>query len=188
MPNSFGAEGPNRSASSSPTFKPSLARPTARLQATVDLPTPPLPEATATMCLTPGSGVVERVRGWGGAPWRARRRPRAPLRGQRHDRAVDAGNRLDGGFGPCAHRFQLAALGGIDGDRGEHLAVAQGDAGNCVGLGERRLSVGSGTADRAFMTSSRVAIAFLLQIGLRELRRVAVARKRKKRSALRFLQ
>ncbi len=62
MPNSFGIEGPNRSASSTPTLRPSLARPTARLQATVDLPTPPLPDATAMMCLTPGMGAVERRR------------------------------------------------------------------------------------------------------------------------------
>ena len=35
------------SASTSPTFLPSLAKDTAKLTATVDLPTPPLPEAIA---------------------------------------------------------------------------------------------------------------------------------------------
>src|SRR5919197_650636 len=42
------------SASRRPVFSPSAAKPSARLQDVVDLPTPPLPEATATMCLTPG--------------------------------------------------------------------------------------------------------------------------------------
>src|SRR5881227_1339210 len=45
------------SASSSPTLWPISFRARARLVATVDLPTPPLPEATATMCLTPGSEI-----------------------------------------------------------------------------------------------------------------------------------
>src|SRR5512138_1101461 len=42
------------SASRMPAFSPSAAKPSARLQEVVDLPTPPLPEATATTCLTPG--------------------------------------------------------------------------------------------------------------------------------------
>src|SRR2546429_2136079 len=42
------------SASRMPVFSPSAAKPSARLHAVVDLPTPPLPEATAMMCLTPG--------------------------------------------------------------------------------------------------------------------------------------
>src|SRR5438876_5355669 len=37
-----------------PVFSPSAAKPRARLQDVVDLPTPPLPEATAMTCLTPG--------------------------------------------------------------------------------------------------------------------------------------
>ena len=43
------------SASSRPTFSPWAWSARARLQAVVDLPTPPLPEATATMWRTPGS-------------------------------------------------------------------------------------------------------------------------------------
>ena len=39
---------------SQPTRRPSMCRARARLVATVDLPTPPLPLATATTCLTPG--------------------------------------------------------------------------------------------------------------------------------------
>src|SRR6478672_5769368 len=42
------------SASRMPVFSPSAAKPSARLQAVVDLPTPPLPEAMAMTCLTPG--------------------------------------------------------------------------------------------------------------------------------------
>ena len=47
------------SASSSPTLSPSSASATARLVAVVDLPTPPLPEAIATIALTFGSGRYE---------------------------------------------------------------------------------------------------------------------------------
>src|SRR5688500_14583646 len=46
------------SESSSPTRCPSWARRMARLVATVDLPTPPLPLATATTCLTPGRVIL----------------------------------------------------------------------------------------------------------------------------------
>jgi hypothetical protein len=53
------------SASSKPTLAPLLARATARLEATVDLPTPPLPLAMAITLRTPGSsgplGAVERT-------------------------------------------------------------------------------------------------------------------------------
>src|SRR6476661_1711595 len=42
------------SASSSPTLRPRSRRPSARLSAVVDLPTPPLPEATAITAATPG--------------------------------------------------------------------------------------------------------------------------------------
>src|ERR1700749_4775935 len=38
-----------------PVVRPSAAKASARLVATVDLPTPPLPEPTTTMCLTPGT-------------------------------------------------------------------------------------------------------------------------------------
>src|SRR5256885_2239822 len=42
------------SASRRPTSAPALRRAAARFTATVDLPTPPLPDATAIVCLTPG--------------------------------------------------------------------------------------------------------------------------------------
>src|SRR4029453_2557113 len=59
------------SASRMPVFSPSAAKPSARLQEVVDLPTPPLPEATAMTCLTPGMPaafyVARALRSGGGA-------------------------------------------------------------------------------------------------------------------------
>src|SRR5215212_6381883 len=57
------------SASRMPVFNPNAAKPSARLQEVVDLPTPPLPEATAITCLTPGRPAaleVARALGSGG--------------------------------------------------------------------------------------------------------------------------
>jgi hypothetical protein len=55
-----GSDGPYTSASSKPTRRPHAAAATATFAATVLLPTPPLPEATATMCATPGRGARAR--------------------------------------------------------------------------------------------------------------------------------
>src|SRR5262245_51920900 len=63
------------SASSTPTLRPSVASPSARLTAVVDLPTPPLPEATAMIDSTPGTPTVASPRGAGRAP------PAAPAAG-----------------------------------------------------------------------------------------------------------
>src|SRR4051812_24055570 len=54
------------SASRMPAFSPSAAKPSARLQEVVDLPTPPLPDATAMTCLTPGMPAALEVAraGW----------------------------------------------------------------------------------------------------------------------------
>src|SRR3954466_9169203 len=52
-----------------PAFSPMAAKPSARLHEVVDLPTPPLPEATAITCLTPGipdARDVARALGSGG--------------------------------------------------------------------------------------------------------------------------
>src|SRR5215216_2260789 len=49
------------SASRMPVFSPSAAKPSARLHEVVDLPTPPLPEATAMTCLTPGRPAAFEV-------------------------------------------------------------------------------------------------------------------------------
>src|SRR6185295_18468811 len=54
------------SASRMPVLSPIAANPNARLQDVVDLPTPPLPEATAMTCLTPGMpGAFEVARAFG---------------------------------------------------------------------------------------------------------------------------
>src|ERR1700710_908935 len=56
------------SASRMPVLSPRAANPNARLHDVVDLPTPPLPEATAMTCLTPGMpGVLEFARAFGSA-------------------------------------------------------------------------------------------------------------------------
>ena len=52
------------SASSIPTLAPSAASARARLTAVVDLPTPPLPEATAMMFFTPGISFTPRCTLW----------------------------------------------------------------------------------------------------------------------------
>src|SRR5450759_528790 len=66
-PSIIGMLGPVISASRRPTLAPDLASATARLTLTVLLPTPPLPDATAMMFLTPGTscsaarGVARRT-------------------------------------------------------------------------------------------------------------------------------
>src|SRR6187431_1874476 len=53
------------SASRMPVFSPSAAKPSARLHEVVDLPTPPLPDATAMTCLTPGMpAAFDVARAW----------------------------------------------------------------------------------------------------------------------------
>ncbi len=47
-----------------PTVAPSAASASARLTAVVLLPTPPLPEATATMFLMPGTSFTPRCTAW----------------------------------------------------------------------------------------------------------------------------
>src|ERR1700704_3555955 len=49
------------SASRMPVFNPIAAKPSARLHEVVDLPTPPLPEATAMTCLTAGMPAAFEV-------------------------------------------------------------------------------------------------------------------------------
>src|SRR6266540_1200187 len=56
------------SASSTPTLRPRSRKASARLTAVVDLPTPPLPDATAMIASTPGTPVAA---GWAAAPPRA---------------------------------------------------------------------------------------------------------------------
>src|ERR1700730_18049116 len=57
------------SASRIPTLSPIAAKPSARLQEVVDLPTPPLPDATAMTCLMPGMPAAFDVARACGAGW-----------------------------------------------------------------------------------------------------------------------
>src|SRR5581483_12165028 len=63
------------SASIRPTRAPRALSARARLAATVDLPTPPLPLATATTWRTPGNSILGMPPAGGcmGAPWRDRK-------------------------------------------------------------------------------------------------------------------
>src|SRR5712692_5905173 len=54
-----------------PVFSPIAAKPSARLHEVVDLPTPPLPEATAMTCLTPGIPAAFEVARAFGSGWMA---------------------------------------------------------------------------------------------------------------------
>src|ERR1700737_3597160 len=65
-PRRRGTDGPYISASRTPTRQPSEARPSARLTQVVDLPTPPLPEATAMMLEIPGRAMPRGDAGFGG--------------------------------------------------------------------------------------------------------------------------
>src|SRR3981081_4324128 len=59
------------SASRMPAFSPMAAKPSARLQEVVDLPTPPLPDAIAITCLTPGMPAAFEVARAFGSGWMA---------------------------------------------------------------------------------------------------------------------
>src|SRR5580704_12540316 len=65
-PRRRGTDGPYISASRTPTRQPSAASPSARLTHVVDLPTPPLPEATAMMLEIPGMAMPRDNAGFGG--------------------------------------------------------------------------------------------------------------------------
>src|SRR3712207_289483 len=56
------------SQSSTPTLSPWPRSARARLQAVVDLPTPPLPEATAITCFTPGMTCARGEGAFAGRP------------------------------------------------------------------------------------------------------------------------
>ncbi len=113
--------------------------PSARLAATVDLPTPPLPEATAMIAPTPGM-APRWVRGTAAcaagrparrAGGRARLRrhpaPRRGLRGQHRRHREHAGQRVDRLLGRLAQRLQPRAALGLDLDREGDIAVADRD-------------------------------------------------------------
>src|SRR6266404_2420982 len=89
------------SASSRPTRRPRSRKPSARLSAVVDLPTPPLPEATAITAATPGISACLDI-------------GEAGLCGGRCD---------DTGCTPCAWRCGCGALPGD----GEVAALGDGE-------------------------------------------------------------
>ena len=96
------------SASRMPVLRPIAWNPSARLTAVVDLPTPPLPEAIAMMCLTPGTPAMLRCPpacGWargGGALAIAARAAGACLLHARVLEHVAAAWRCRGGRGGAA--------------------------------------------------------------------------------------
>ncbi len=67
MLNAWGTDGPVISASRMPTFFPRAAMAAARVQATADLPTPPLPLATAITFLMWEWALAGLRRSWGWA-------------------------------------------------------------------------------------------------------------------------
>ena len=157
------------SASSTPTFNPLAARPSAMLTAVVDLPTPPLPEATAMIASMPGTprlpwlceaGACGAARGaGGGAAGRGRGRARRDRRfhaaalllgGQRNDRAGHAGDGLDHALGGGAQRLQLLGAGGRNGDREEHLCVGDEDVGDHAEADDVALEVRTAHGLQAF--------------------------------------
>src|ERR1700681_4083099 len=125
------------SASSRPTRKPRSRKPSARLIAVVDFPTPPLPEATAMTAAMPGISACfdigdagpccGRCDETGGAPWACRWARRGG----------DAGNGTRGRFGLRPDALPGAALGGIDIDRKKPLAVANRYRRQHIGIGQR---------------------------------------------------
>ena len=148
------------SASRMPTLSPRSRRPSARLTAVVDLPTPPLPEATAMIAATPGMpdgdgaearrapdrvshhdrAAVRRPAPLGPAAAAVRRGAGAsrPLGGQRHHHRFDARHGADRGLGTLAHRLPRLHRAGIDGDRQKNLAVAGDDFGELASCRQGR--------------------------------------------------
>src|SRR4029453_5493035 len=119
-----------------PPLSPSALKPSARLTAVVDLPTPPLPEATAMIAPTSGppcrgsprgarrSGRAARGRGSRAVRGASRCRARLALCRQGDEGGLHARQRAHDFFGALAHGFPSLDLGGIARDGKKHLAVA----------------------------------------------------------------
>ena len=108
------------SASRTPTVAPSAANASARFTAVVDFPTPPLPLATATMFLTPGTSLTPR--------WTACETTRVPIV---HRHSADTWHRGDGRVtslrSDSCWLFAGIAEGEVDGDVGSrHRDLAHG--------------------------------------------------------------
>src|SRR5262249_19362194 len=115
------------SASSTPMRKPLALSPSARLAATVDLPTPPLPEATAMIAPTPGTSprAVRATAGPAGRGAAGRRRGGEHRRYRGH-----FGQRLHRLFSGLAQRLELRAALVVDLDCEGDIAVANRQAGD----------------------------------------------------------
>ena len=125
------------SASRRPVALPSRASATARLAATVDLPTPPLPEATAMMRLDARHRRRARLRRRVAADLqvgRRRRLRRRPVRGQQRRDPGDAGERRDGRLGRPPHRLERRASRRVDLEDEADTLVLDGQRPDDVGL------------------------------------------------------
>ena len=157
------------SASRTPTLRPRSRSPSARLTEVVDLPTPPLPDATAMIASTPGTpgGPCRRA---ATAPRRGAAAgaiaARAPQPAARRSAVraiiaeVHAGHRPHRLLGPLAHRLPGLHHRRVDTDREEHLTVADHDIGQRAGIGQRLPSGGHG--GKLCRTWSLVGAMFLL--------------------------
>ena len=123
---------------------PSCASATARFAASVDLPTPPLPLATAMIVRTPsiaagpacGVGCRPIFKSGGGALGRG------AVRGQERRHAGDARQRGNGGLGCDAYRFELRAAGRIDLEDEANAVVLDGQRAHDVGIDDAAAGAG----------------------------------------------
>ena len=145
------------SASSSPARLPSCASATARLAATVDLPTPPLPLATAMIRLTPGTARGPRLRRRVPADLQVGRRlrRRRPVRGQERRDRGDAGQRRDRGLGGGAGRLEPRALRRVDLEQEAHPVGLDRQRPHHVGVDDA--AAGAGHRHRAQRREDGVA-------------------------------
>src|SRR3954462_811221 len=108
------------SASSTPILSPCARSARARLQAVVDLPTPPLPDATAMTCVTPGmacalgEGALAGRPGVGAGVVRGGGRGAGRGGGGRgpHNRPLDAGKISARGSPPLPHLLHGGGFAG----------------------------------------------------------------------------
>ena len=150
------------SASSSPTRSPCAASATARLTAVVDLPTPPLPEATATIVFTSGSSIGalagRRLRPVRHGHARAAGGPARPappgfgparlaMRGQHHGGAQHAGHRGRGAAPPPARSGSISRARSR-GTRGRIAPARRARSRPCTMPGGDHVPAGRRVADR----------------------------------------
>ena len=160
MPRSFGIGRAVDVGVEKSDLRPSECSPSARLTAVVDLPTPPLPDATAITCATPGIrcvlGCLAPVgRGCGLGACGSVRLP-VPPSGWRRRPLRRAGRGPP--FRPPGGRFHGGGLRRIDEDREHHAAARiDHDVRKAAGLHQLRACPAStATSASACITCSRV--------------------------------